>query len=325
MLEINLFGSPQIILDGQPMRIERRKSRAMLFYLAAHSQPQKREHLLAVFWPDSPRPAAQQVLRTTLHGLRKSLGPALRVDADEIALSPGTRVDAREFEQALAAPPAGPRSLDDALDLYRGDFLENFSLPDAQEFEDWASIEREHFHRLAVRGLSALSNLYESSQNYTAALAALDRALAFNPLQEDLQRETIRLQFLAGDRPGAIRRYDELRKLLDEKMGVPPMAETRSLYDAILSDRLDASLTLSNRPAAAQRRTPPAPALQAQAPPASARASRSPSLLPFRGREAEMQTLSGLAERRQLVLVEGEPGIGKTRLVDEFLSARQAL
>ena len=49
-----------------------------------------------------------------------------------------------------------------------------------------------------------------------------------NPLQEDLQRESIRLLYLAGDRPGAIRRYDDLRRLLDEEMGVPPMLETRS-------------------------------------------------------------------------------------------------
>ena len=66
------------------------------------------------------------------------------------------------------------------------------------------------------------------SGDYAPALATLDRALAFDPLQEDLQREALRLHFLAGDRTGAIRRYAHLRQLLDEEMGVLPMAETRA-------------------------------------------------------------------------------------------------
>ena len=67
---------------------------------------------------------------------------------------------------------------------------------------------------------------------------ALDHALAFDALQEDVQREALRLHYLAGDRAGAIRRYEKLMKLLDEEMGVPPMAETRAMYDAIITDKL---------------------------------------------------------------------------------------
>lgn len=325
MLEIRLFGSPQIFLDGQPARIERRKSRALLYYLAAHHQAQKREHLLSVFWPDSARPAAQQVLRTTLYGLHKSLGPDLQLEGDEVGLAVGSQIDVRDFEQILSASPADPRALNDAMDLYQGDFLENFSLPDTQIFEDWASIEREHYRRMAVGGLESLSTLYENSQNYSAALAALDRALAFNPLQEDLQRETIRLQFLAGDRPGAIRRYDDLRKLLDEEMGVLPMAETRSLYDSILSDHPETNSRIANRPITAGRRATLASSNQGQNLKIQNNTSKSEFLLPFEGRDVELQTLSDLAERRQLVLIEGEPGIGKTRLVEEFFGAHPTL
>jgi DNA-binding SARP family transcriptional activator len=67
-------------------------------------------------------------------------------------------------------------------------------------------VEREYYRRLAVQGLAALSAAYEGEGDYASALASLERALAFNPLQEDLQRESIRLITLAGDRPGAIQR-----------------------------------------------------------------------------------------------------------------------
>jgi len=92
MLSIQLFGSPQLTLEGRAIKLTRRKSRALVYYLAAHTRPATRDHLLAFFWPDTPRPAAQQVLRTTLHGLRKALGAALLVEGDSLALAEETRV-----------------------------------------------------------------------------------------------------------------------------------------------------------------------------------------------------------------------------------------
>ena len=110
-------------------------------------------------------------------------------------------------------------------------------LNDSPDFEDRITEQQEHYRRLAIRGYIALANLHEQQQQYGDALEALNRALAFDPLQEDVQRSALRLHYLAGDRPGAIRRYEVLRKLLDEEMGVPPMAETRALYDEIISDQ----------------------------------------------------------------------------------------
>jgi DNA-binding SARP family transcriptional activator len=77
-LAIQLFGPPQLTLDGHPVSIGRRKSRALLYYLAAQPTPVTRDHLLTRFWPDHDRAAAQNMLRTNLHGLRAALGPALQ-------------------------------------------------------------------------------------------------------------------------------------------------------------------------------------------------------------------------------------------------------
>ena len=134
-------------------------------------------------------------------------------------------------------PPAG--RLDEliaALELYRGDFLAEVTLDDSADFENWITGERERYRRLAVRGFIVMTRYHEERADYAAALGCLDRALALDPLQEDLQRGAMRLHYLAGDRPGAIRRFLHLRELLDEEMGVPPMAETQRLYDAIVTD-----------------------------------------------------------------------------------------
>ena len=164
-----------------------------------------------------------------------------------------------------------------------------------------------------MRGLTTLSQLREANSDTVAALEALERALAFDPLQEDLQRACMRLQYLAGDRVGAIRRYDHLRQLLDDEMGMPPMAETRALYDSIIKDTPQPT-----QPARASRAVVVSSALTA--PPAS-------HALPFAGRAAELQTLRNLAlsAPHGLALIEGEPGIGKTRLAEEFIRESHTL
>jgi DNA-binding SARP family transcriptional activator len=317
MLSIQLLGTPLIRQDDQPLAITRKKSRALLFYLAAHAKPLTRDQLLAFFWPDSDRVSAQQVLRTTLHGLRQALGTALLVDENTLALSPDVDVDVRTFEANLYPPTSDFQSLTSTLQLYRGDFLTSFMLKGSPEFEDWITEQQEHYRRLAIRGFIAIAVLHEQQQNYASALEALDRALAFDPLQEDVQRSALRVHYLAGDRTGAIRRYEALRKLLDEEMGVPPMAETRTLYDEIISDRgirirdqgseIRAQLTSSKKPAASNQ------------PPAAS------NHLPFIGRAVELKKISEAAASRQLALIEGEPGIGKTRLAEEFLRAHPGL
>jgi DNA-binding SARP family transcriptional activator len=319
MLSVLLLGPPRLLLDGEPVRVTRRKSRALVYFLAANQQPVAREKLLALFWPDRERPAAQQTLRTTLHGLRKALGSALVSDDERVGLAPDAEVDARQFAAALSPALAGPEALEGTLALYRGEFLEGFSLPDAPGFDDWAAIERERFRRLAVRGLAALAAHHEARHAYGPALEALDRALAYDPLQEDLQRAALRLHYLAGDRPGAVRRYAHLRQLLDEELGVLPMAETRALYDAIVSDAppADGGQALGLRPGVAL--LPARPTHEAQPPEAPA----PPDVLPFADREAELRALRGLLAappaRNKLALLEGEPGIGKTRLAEAFV------
>ena len=319
MLTVKLLGSPQILRDGQHLEVTRRKSRALIYYVAAQDGPVQREHLLNVFWVDNERATALQTLRTTLHGLRKDLGTSLLVDDNTVALASNSQIDVRLFEQGLENNPEDPALLETTIALYRGDFLADFLLPDTPAFDDWLVVTREHYHRLIIRAWTMLSQLQENNGNFREALRAIESALAFNPLQEDLQRESIRLMYLSGDRPAAIRRYDQLRKLLNEEMGVPPMEETRYLYDAILNDTLSATKS----PAASQFN------LQGRAHQqraiGRARLRTEGERLPFTGRQQELELLHKLISSHKLVLIEGEAGIGKTRLAEEFLRTANAI
>lgn len=304
-LSITLFGTPQMSRDGQALTGVRRKNRALVYYLAAHDTPLTRDHLLAFFWPDHERVASQQILRTMLHDLRRQLGSAIQAEDDMVGLASDTIVDVRLFSASLHSWASDPQTLATALDAYRGDFLAGFSLPESPQFDDWIAGESEHYRLMAIKGFTALARLYESRRDYASALDALRRALALDALQEDLQREAMRLHYLSGDRAAAVRRFEVLRKLLDEEMGVPPMPETRTLYDAIITDSLVSSPP--SPPTSSPVRSSPRPLVTAP-------------LLPFIGRAADLQALKTLASPGKLVFITGEPGIGKTRLAEEFIA-----
>lgn len=116
----------------------------------------------------------------------------------------------------------------------------------------------------------------------------------------------------------AIRRYESLRKLLDEELGVPPMAETRALYDEIVSDQgiRDQGLGISQRQPSTVTRQ------RAGSPWDSSLVTN--EALPFTGRERELRVLREAVAARQLAVIEGEAGIGKTRLAAEFLRNEQS-
>ncbi|MBS1966918.1 MAG: transcriptional regulator, partial [Chloroflexi bacterium SZAS-1] len=181
MLSIQLLGPPHVALDQRPLNISRRKSRALLYYLAAHSVALSRDQILALLWPDHDRTAAQQLLRTTLYGLRKELGPALHVTDTTLALAPDTAIDLRRFERGLAALSEADDSIEPlaaTLALYRGEFLAGFSLPDAEGFERWVAALRERTSQLAQHGYTILALRYEAHRDFSAAREVLARAIA---------------------------------------------------------------------------------------------------------------------------------------------------
>ena len=180
MLAVQLFGTPQLRLNGQPLDALRRKNRALLYFIAAQPTFVARDQVLARFWPDHERGMAQQVFRTMLHEMRKSLGAALIVDREMVGLANMVYVDARAFDSGIAGRDTDSATLAGTLALYRGDFLDGFTLVDTPTFDDWAAAERERYRLLAIRGFVSLARLYEADHAHVAALSAVDAALAVN-------------------------------------------------------------------------------------------------------------------------------------------------
>ena len=316
-LEIRLLGGFDVRRDGGDARFESQKVRGLLAYLACHAETSiARERLIELFWPESEADAGRRNLRQALYNLRQGLGDDGRRVADaeganqaiRFELLPDDSLDVAQFLAAVrrGLPAAGsdPVAADlvRAARLYRGDLLAGFSVRGGGiAFEDWLVGEQERLRESALQALRSLVDHFAARGEYDAALVYGRRLIEVDPLSEEAHREVMRLYVLAGRRRRALTEYEELADLLARELGVEPLPETRSLYEGILAEDL------------------PGPKAQPQ----TARTPLGP-FVPMVGRAADMGALtesleSTLAGSARLALVDGEPGVGKTRLLKSFL------
>jgi DNA-binding SARP family transcriptional activator/Tfp pilus assembly protein PilF len=213
-------------VTAQPKRL------ALLVYLAA-AWPRgfhRRDTLVATFWPEAPEQRARGALGQALYFLRRSLGSEVIVGRgnDEVGVS-AERLwcDAVAVQEALDDDRAR-----DALDLYRGDLLPGFHLPDARGFEEWLDGERSRLRR-GVLDAAGLSAAQLEASDPAAAADMLRCALRAAPEDEAVLRRLMRLLDAGGDRAGALTAFDEFTRRLAVEFDVAPAPETLSLRAAI--------------------------------------------------------------------------------------------
>jgi DNA-binding SARP family transcriptional activator len=229
-LDIWLLGAPRAEIGGQVVRTDTRKATALLALLAVSDKPQRRATLAAFLWPDADEQKARGALRRTLSVLRTALSDRwLDVDGETVTLDmTGLQVDVRDFRRTLREG-----RLANAVSLYRGDFLEGFSLRDSAAFDDWQANEADALRGEYGEALAKLAEAAMAAGDDAAAIAHLKRRLVLDPLHEPAHRELMRLFAKTGDRSAALLQYHECVRLLDGELGVAPAAETRALRDAI--------------------------------------------------------------------------------------------
>jgi len=242
-LKISLFGGLLVKLDEQPVNgFESNKARALLAYLATETdRPHSREKLSALLWPDMPEQAARNNLRYTLSNLRKVLGdlqasnPVLIITQQTIQLDvrQDIELDVLTFTQCLAQSPGRVADLEEAVRLYRGDFLEGFSISDDTVFEEWAILRREQFRRQALDALHRLAQACEEDGDMGRALSSAWRMVDLEPWSEEAHRYLMRLLGVNGQRSAALTQYETCRRVLAEELNVEPSLETVRLYEQI--------------------------------------------------------------------------------------------
>jgi adenylate cyclase len=329
-LSICLLGPIEVTLDGEPLTgLRSDKVRALLAYLAIEAQgPHRREKLAGLLWPDWPEQAARTSLRRALANLRQVIDdhhatpPFLHISRQSLQFNRESDawVDVTAFTDLLADKAPAQQAvhgLESAVELYRGDLMEGFSIPDSAAFEEWALLTRERLRRRALGALRRLVDAHEQRGHYEHALRFAWRQVELDPWREQAHRHVMRLLALSGQRGAALAQYETCCRLLAEELGVQPAAETTQLYELIRDGKLAV-------PATARPYAP------AAAPPAFLTAPQptAPEQPLFVARERELARLTefldlAMAGQGQMAFVIGEAGSGKTALLQEFSRCAQ--
>src|ERR671912_2693226 len=333
---ISLLGTPRIEHNGVQVEVDTRKAIALAAYLAVTEQSHTRDALAGLLWPEYSQSRARAALRRTLSSLSKARAEGwLRADRESVGLDYGTIwVDVTRFHDLLAGckEHGHPESdvcpdcllpLTEAVALYRDDFMAGFGLRDSVAFDDWQFFQSESLRKELAGALERLARGRGALGEWAAAIAHTRRWLAMDTLHEPAHRTLMALYARSDQRAAALRQYRECVRVLDQELGVTPLEETTLLYRAVQEN------DLPPRPVLFEHRRPVRREAEASTrlPVETSNAPRSPDN-PLVGRDPEWEALLGayrsIEEAGHVVVVEGEAGIGKTRLAEEFVASVRA-
>ncbi len=296
MIGLRLLGTPAVQIDGAeaPAELLWRKHLALLVYLhCAGRRGATRATLLDLLWGEKPEAAARHSLNEALRIIRRSAeNGALSTDGDQVVLVAETESDLRKVEACLAREDWSAAAAE-----IKGEFLEGFEVPGAAPFGDWVLAMRTEWRRRGADLLSREGEHHLQRGDAEGAAALGERAGRLDPQGEAAVELTMRAHVLRGDRGAALAAFDRYAGLQRE-------------LGAALATRL---VRLAER----VRSSRPEPVVSSKQPPDRTRRS------PLVGREQELHLLAStwaeaLGGRAVVSLIRGDPGTGRSRLLDEL-------
>ena len=226
------YGTAEI--DASAWRVA--KARDLLLYLAHKGEMVYIDRLLEDLWPDLTRDKAQTAFYSALYWLRRVLNPEraskfVQYYDKRCGMMPESlNMDFQRFEALLAGvlgstgePEANQSRLEEAVALYRGDYLQDFDYP-------WALPFREHLKRQYVEASVKLAQIWLRQNQYTQVITSLNKLVQKNPLHEEIHRLLMSAYAGSGDRLTAGNQYQTLVKLLKKELELAPEQQTRELY-----------------------------------------------------------------------------------------------
>jgi predicted ATPase/DNA-binding SARP family transcriptional activator len=310
--QVHLFGPFECFLGDSLYNLPAvSDARSLLAYLLLHkTRAFPRSVLAALIAPDSPDAQARHALSQALWHIRRSMPGLLMSDTSQVGIGSQVEVqiDVLEFQvladRCLAGPMATATVLADlrqAVGLYRGDLLEGF-------YDDWVLIERERLRELYLQALERLVTAYKVALQYQQALVTAQRLVSADPLNEAAHREVMRLYHYLGCPADALRQYDTCREVLRREFDLEPEIETRQIAQAVARHAGREEVPYLPEPQVTMDGRLIGHAIAMK--------------IPLIGRSKERSILVDWLRQTQtkcgrLILVEGEAGVGKTRLLQE--------
>lgn len=230
-ISLVLFGTIDLRAQGSAVDpvLVNDKAIALLALLAVPSLDRfvRRDSIVGLLWPELDQSRARSALRKTIHILRRALGADVVVSRgdEDVSLSRDlVWCDASVFVDA-----ADEGLLLKALQLYRGDFMPGFHLPDCWEFDRWLEEQRAATRERAAGAAWAMAQRFETDQQLSDAAGMARWSVRYSWSDERALRRALSMLDRIGDRAGALKLYDEFARRLKTELEAQPSPETIEL------------------------------------------------------------------------------------------------
>jgi predicted ATPase/DNA-binding SARP family transcriptional activator len=291
MLEINVLGNLNLTLNGENLDSLSLRAQVLLVYLALENGQHSRPYLASMLWPESSESKANTSLRVVLTELRKTVGNYLNINRNNIGFCPDAifNLDLFEFEKSIH-----DGRIEDALQLYRGDFLTGVFITGSNEFENWHRWERDRIRLYSIRQIEEAILRAFALNNFQATAKIALGLLKIDPINEIANQYYSIALALDNLSAVSIQHLDSYINQVEDQLGLPVSPEITTIRELIKAGDLK-SLVDMIKP---NHNLPP-------------------NMTGFVGRESDIATITNLLANPDCRLINliGPGGIGKTRLV----------
>src|SRR5437899_369820 len=262
-LKIALLGPPEVSHRDHRLTFPDSKGLALLAYLATEGGVHERQKLTRLLWPESDMAHGRTALRITLlhlrHILEENASPEcaahLLITHDTIGLDLASGIDldlhaleaAWKLTRVLPAPVA-PRFIEGvqgevrptliaqlyhASTLYRGTFLQDFTLRNTLDFDNWVCMQQGYWYQRIEQVFDWLSRLQSAEGELEQAIETVERWRSIDPLNEDISLRLMQLQFASGNRIAALKTYETYQDVLMTELSAKPSRKFVALAEAL--------------------------------------------------------------------------------------------
>lgn len=288
-IEVFLFKTPQVLIDGSKVFFSLKKAEALFYYLIVNKQA-SRDELATLLWGEVSERNAKKNLRNALYQLKKIVGKDVLIAPQQQLLMLNSSLDIHvDLDEFLDDTPQ-------AIEAYRGDFLQGFLIKDADGFMEWQRRQRDSYREALASRLNQKMNQHQNQEDHNMAEYYARKLIQADEFEEEAYRVLMRAYARKGAYNKAIDVYNKLSRMLEKELGITAEMQTTELYQQILEQRKKKSAVYQMKPGDF-----------------------------FYGRVAELKRLNQefslfVTGRPSLsFVVTGEAGIGKTKLKEEFL------
>ncbi|MBV7274776.1 AAA family ATPase [Clostridiaceae bacterium UIB06] len=301
IINANLLGIPEVLKEENKIYFPYRKSEALFYYILMKKQV-SRDSVVDLLWGNIDEDVAKKNLRNAVYSIKKIFNEEIIVSPKRplLMLNPNIQFncDVYKFLDEKKQDKLLENNVDEeTVKLYKGDFLEGFYVKDAEVFEEWMIQERERIKERYIYKLTKCIENFMKEKNVKGAKNYCKKLFYVDDFNEQAYRSLMTIYMEEGKYGKAVYTYNVLKEKLKKDLGVSPDEKTEELYKEItkLKNNIEKNKGFG-------------------------------SLEFFYGRVKELDILMNNfksfmeVDSSKTILIKGDAGIGKTRIVCEFFN-----